>query len=175
MGDVSDEIRDPRFGAAIDLLRRCGASGFEIRYSGRPEDGGPPEYDPKDPVPVVWIAVSDFTGATSTAGTNGYEAAAGLTPLTAALRLADQIVDGGTCVHCRRPARIAHDVDPMPLAKHICWYQFDPELSTYRRSCEGDYRANRNDPCPCGSGLKFKRCHGVSKAGVVHDESESAH
>ena len=21
-------------------------------------------------------------------------------------------------------------------------------------------RAGRNDPCPCGSGLKFKRCHG---------------
>jgi uncharacterized protein len=21
-------------------------------------------------------------------------------------------------------------------------------------------RAGRNDPCPCGSGLKFKQCHG---------------
>ena len=21
-------------------------------------------------------------------------------------------------------------------------------------------RAGRNDPCPCGSGRKFKRCHG---------------
>jgi uncharacterized protein len=21
-------------------------------------------------------------------------------------------------------------------------------------------RAGRNEPCPCGSGLKFKRCHG---------------
>ena len=21
-------------------------------------------------------------------------------------------------------------------------------------------RANRNDPCPCGSGKKFKQCHG---------------
>ncbi len=21
-------------------------------------------------------------------------------------------------------------------------------------------KARRNDPCPCGSGLKFKRCHG---------------
>lgn len=26
------------------------------------------------------------------------------------------------------------------------------------------YEANRNDPCPCGSGKKFKRCHG-EKAG----------
>jgi len=22
-------------------------------------------------------------------------------------------------------------------------------------------KAGRNDPCPCGSGKKFKRCHGV--------------
>ena len=21
-------------------------------------------------------------------------------------------------------------------------------------------KAGRNDPCPCGSGLKFKKCHG---------------
>ncbi len=26
-------------------------------------------------------------------------------------------------------------------------------------------RAGRNDPCPCGSGLKFKRCHGRQKNG----------
>ncbi|MGB9939558.1 anaerobic sulfatase maturase [Methanosarcina sp.] len=26
-------------------------------------------------------------------------------------------------------------------------------------------RAGRNDPCPCGSGLKFKRCHGLKKKG----------
>ncbi len=25
-------------------------------------------------------------------------------------------------------------------------------------------RAGRNEPCPCGSGLKFKRCHGRSNA-----------
>jgi uncharacterized protein len=25
-------------------------------------------------------------------------------------------------------------------------------------------RAGRNDPCPCGSGKKFKRCHGASVA-----------
>jgi uncharacterized protein len=26
-------------------------------------------------------------------------------------------------------------------------------------------RAGRNDPCPCGSGLKFKKCHGRSNSG----------
>lgn len=165
---MSDELQDPRFAATIDLLRRCGASGFQIRYSGRPDDGGPPEYEANDPVPVVWLAVADFTGEGSSAGLDGYEAAAGLSPLTAALRLADELVDSSTCVHCRRPAGVSHGIETMPLGKQICWYQFDPELKTYRRSCEGDYRAGRNDPCPCGSGEKFKRCHGVSKAGVEH-------
>lgn len=23
-----------------------------------------------------------------------------------------------------------------------------------------DKKVGRNDPCPCGSGLKYKRCHG---------------
>jgi len=27
------------------------------------------------------------------------------------------------------------------------------------------YEAGRNDPCPCGSGKKFKRCHGENAAG----------
>ena len=33
---------------------------------------------------------------------------------------------------------------------------------TYRKDESGDPYANvgRNDPCPCGSGLKFKKCHG---------------
>jgi hypothetical protein len=26
-------------------------------------------------------------------------------------------------------------------------------------------KTGRNDPCPCGSGKKFKRCHGVEGAG----------
>ena len=28
----------------------------------------------------------------------------------------------------------------------------------YRRSAP---KVGRNDPCPCGSGKKFKKCHGV--------------
>jgi len=29
----------------------------------------------------------------------------------------------------------------------------------------------RNDPCPCGSGLKTKRCHGVNEEPVAADFS----
>ena len=25
---------------------------------------------------------------------------------------------------------------------------------------ESEFKAGRNDPCPCGSGQKFKKCHG---------------
>jgi len=38
--------------------------------------------------------------------------------------------------------------------------------STVRRIAAGstytaDEKVGRNDPCPCGSGQKFKRCHGA--------------
>ncbi|MDP2710815.1 MAG: SEC-C metal-binding domain-containing protein [Solirubrobacteraceae bacterium] len=58
-------------------------------------------------------------------------------------------------------------------SREVCWLVFDPETSKYRRSCEGDTTGyaygrdpktgetvGRNDPCPCGSGDKWKRCHG---------------
>jgi uncharacterized protein len=30
------------------------------------------------------------------------------------------------------------------------------------RSYPGKEKIGRNDPCPCGSGIKFKKCHGRS-------------
>jgi uncharacterized protein len=27
-------------------------------------------------------------------------------------------------------------------------------------------KVGRNDPCPCGSGKKYKKCHGASAAGA---------
>ena len=38
-------------------------------------------------------------------------------------------------------------------------------VRTYRKSESGDPYANvgRNDPCPCGSGKKFKNCHGRNR------------
>jgi preprotein translocase subunit SecA len=27
-----------------------------------------------------------------------------------------------------------------------------------------DKKVGRNDPCPCGSGKKFKQCHGLQQA-----------
>lgn len=28
-------------------------------------------------------------------------------------------------------------------------------------------KVGRNDPCPCGSGKKFKKCHGARKQAAV--------
>jgi preprotein translocase subunit SecA len=35
----------------------------------------------------------------------------------------------------------------------------DAELKTIRRD---EPKVGRNDPCPCGSGKKYKKCHGVN-------------
>jgi len=37
--------------------------------------------------------------------------------------------------------------------------QGQPKVETIRREAP---RVKRNDPCPCGSGKKFKQCHGKS-------------
>ena len=40
-----------------------------------------------------------------------------------------------------------------------------PKGTTYRRADDADPYVNvgRNDPCPCGSGKKFKNCHGRNR------------
>lgn len=136
---------DPRFVASVDMLGRTGATSFQIRYD-----------DEQDP--VVWVAVAQW-GAV-------FECAAGMNPLKAVLRLLEHVVDGGKCTHCRRPTAVSDDwTATMPLGDVFCWYIFDPEVKTFRRSCEGDTTQDaptgRNDPCPCGSGLKYKRCCGA--------------
>ena len=38
---------------------------------------------------------------------------------------------------------------------------YDSALIVEEQSAEDKLRAGRNDPCPCGSGKKFKKCHGA--------------
>lgn len=122
---------DPRFMAGIDLLRRTGMVSFQIRYS-------------DDEEPIVWMAVGewrvDWRGRPRPkGGKSHHEAAAALDPLRAILRLCDQMVDGAMCAHCGRPSGVNDDFTAeMPLDELVCWYTFDPELKTFRRSCEGD-------------------------------------
>ena len=38
------------------------------------------------------------------------------------------------------------------------------KAKTYRKADEDPYaNVGRNDPCPCGSGKKFKKCHGANR------------
>ena len=161
------ELDDDRLVAGIALLQRTGAHSVSLRHD-EPEN-------PKDP--VVWMAVIEWNVVPlgqgygkpvpekEEPGERGYEVAAALDPVNAVMRLCNQVLDGSAkCVHCQRPAMFDEDFGKAPLDKLLCWYQWDPETKTFRRSCENDpgpfQNVNRNDPCPCGSGLKFKKCHG---------------
>jgi hypothetical protein len=129
----ADPTADPRFLAGVDLLRRTGAASFQMRYS-------------DDEQPVVWIAVSEWKlndeGHPMPKGDHAgtyFDAAAATSPLGAVLRLCDLVVDGGHCVHCGKPTAVSDKFEePTLLPEHICWYIFDPELETFRRSCEGE-------------------------------------
>ncbi len=44
----------------------------------------------------------------------------------------------------------AHDVGPRAVRRRPVGQELGPEFA----------RVGRNDPCPCGSGKKFKKCHG---------------
>jgi hypothetical protein len=148
--------QDPRFTALIDVLRRAGRNEWQLRYH-------------DDEEPTVWLAVGRWP--------QGDEAGAGMTPYRAALRLAETVMDGGQCAFCEKPTGITDDWKAgMPLADVFCWWKWDPEVGKFRRGCEGEHdrrrfgwnpqtgqKVGRNEPCPCGSGKKWKHCHGKGK------------
>jgi len=111
------ETFGPRTMAAIDLLRRTGLGALDIRFQ-------------DDHLPIVWIAVGTWQDSK-------HEAAAGMNPDLAVLRLCETVVDGGQCTHCGKVAGFSADVDHLPGGDFVCWYQWDPELKTFRRGCEG--------------------------------------
>jgi hypothetical protein len=119
--EMKDERwRDPFFFAIVDMIGRTGAKEFGLRFQ-------------DDEKPVIWMAIASFDRD----GENIYEAAGALTPALAAFRLCELLMDGAECLHCHRPTGISNDFDHMPLEDRICWYQYDPELATFRRACEG--------------------------------------
>jgi hypothetical protein len=113
----------PKFLAALEFIRRTGAQQIQVRYS-------------DDEQPVVWFVVAKYDGR-NPAGIKGFETDASLSPWLAIQRLCERLADGGTCQHCGRNTAFEPDsLLRMPLDKVICWYQYDPELKTYRRGCE---------------------------------------
>jgi len=118
-----------KFTAAIDAVRRTGAKQVQIRVD--------EEQDPH-----VWVVVSGHATRggrpVSTGKVNAWTPAAALDPLRAMLKLAADLYDGGQCAHCLRPAGFDEGFGQMPLADHVCWVQWDPEMKVFRRACEGD-------------------------------------
>lgn len=113
---------DARLVAAVDMLARTGAAEVQVRYS-------------DDDKPAVWLAVARWDRYADEAH---WEAAAAMNPLTALYRLCDQVIDGGECKTCGKPTGFSPDLDRLPLDDLICWYQYDPELKTFRAGCAGD-------------------------------------
>jgi hypothetical protein len=155
---MATDATDPRFTACLDLLARTGVDQVQVRYH-------------DDEEPTLWLVYGCWK--------QGDEAAGGKTPLSAAMRLLEAILDGvGACAHCGKTTAISDRWDlPTFLDDALCWYVFDPETQKFRRSCEGETTGRafgrnpetgetvgRNDPCPCGSGKKWKRCHGAPDA-----------
>lgn len=125
-----DVYQDPRFIALVDVIRRSGAAEIQIRYD-------------EEQKPIVWVAVAGHKmrhgRPVSVGKVNRYETASGMDPLTACYRLAEILFDGSECTHCGRSTGITNDwTAKLPLPEHICWYVYDPEMKTFRRSCEGD-------------------------------------
>lgn len=153
--DAEAAANDPMLIASLDLLGRGRAKSVQVRYD-------------EEQDPIVWVVVAEWPALGTVCG-------AGLTPAKAALACAESAFDGGYCAHCGKPSGVTDDWrSDMPLANVVCWYVYDPETQKFRRSCEGETTGRvagwdpakgqpvgRNDPCPCGSGKKWKRCHGA--------------
>lgn len=70
--------------------------------------------------------------------------------------------------HSNFDVRVVGRLAPGELAAYnsgadVRWLHDPPNLdgSTIVR-WDASTNPGRNDPCPCGSGIKYKRCHGVS-------------
>lgn len=128
--DVS--LDEPMFLAAVDMVRRTGTLEFQIRYQ-------------DDNEPTVWIALARHKWGTAgrpvasdKKGIERWTTASSMSPVGAVVALCETLIDGGMCAHCHRPAGITVEIDPMPAGSLICWTQYDPELKTFRRACEGE-------------------------------------
>lgn len=115
-----------RVTAVVDLIGRTGAESVQIRYCDEEK-------------PTVWMVVAEYKRRKdrNSPTMKHHEVAAAMTPDVAGLRLAERLVDGGQCTHCKRPTALSDDWQgEAPLDELICWYLYDPELKTFRRGCE---------------------------------------
>ena len=129
--DLKSTVEDPRYIAAIELIRRNGAREIQLRYDDEQN-------------PIVWVAVAGFAiingkPSLGRGKINAHQAGGGLNPLLAIFALCRACLDRrGLCVHCGKNTMFDETFEPQPLEDFYCWYQWDPELKTFRRGCEGE-------------------------------------
>ena len=97
----------------------------------------------------------------------------------------DLSVDGALCSKVTARIEALLEADAIDFVNQARAYRSDPQSehkllfqaprSTIAAPTRSDLRIGRNDPCPCGSGLKFKRCHLTREEelpGFDHDDVE---
>ena len=60
-----------------------------------------------------------------------------------------------------QPSALAAARSGQPVAEGEEYYEDEPVPFVETRTVAEEDRVGRNDPCPCGSGKKFKKCHGA--------------
>jgi hypothetical protein len=62
-----------------------------------------------------------------------------MNPLKAMFRLVEAVIDGGECTNCHRGTGISDtwDMQAMPMESEVCWWKYDPEQESFKRSCDG--------------------------------------
>ncbi len=125
---AGDDGDDPRLNAAADMIRRTGAKSLQLRISDDPE---PDVY-----IAIVEHLIGEDNRPVPEGGVQHFETGSGLTPLSAALRLCERLIDGGVCAHCGKLTRFNEFSRPQPPNDALCWNEWDPGSGAFRRGCE---------------------------------------
>ncbi len=62
-----------------------------------------------------------------------------------------------------QPSALAAARQGQPVAEGEEYYEEEPVQFVETRTVAEEDRVGRNDPCPCGSGKKYKKCHGAQR------------
>jgi preprotein translocase subunit SecA len=57
-------------------------------------------------------------------------------------------------------AQVRQNTERVQVAKPIATYSGKEDDTRKKQPIKATVNVGRNDPCPCGSGKKFKHCHG---------------
>ena len=59
-------------------------------------------------------------------------------------------------------AQVRQNTERVQVAKPVSTYSGKEDMEVKRKPRTVQQKVGRNDPCPCGSGKKYKHCHGIN-------------